>query len=262
MTDRIDLDEMEADETTAEDAPKPGDWFWRGRGDPTSDSKTTTTTSNSESDKTTSGEIDDSATANTSSNSLPRVPRENEDKPVGVPIESGGAGAGDIGNAGSRTNGASTAADTEASDERADTNVHVQSNEPTEDPSTAAPHDGGGDDMTLAFTYEAAKRVVDFRAVVADAAGWADWIGLVGEVPAHIINKFQRNNQIDLDFFNGGGTTPAERLASIDRHSMFFAERMVLVGIGSEDEEIAAAAGWEFVPLAKAAEKADWGLTE
>ncbi|WP_368410790.1 DUF7124 domain-containing protein [Haladaptatus salinisoli] len=253
---------MKADEATAEEAPKPGDWFWREKGDPTDDSKTTTATSNSESDTTTNGETDDSVTANTSSNSLPRVPRENEDKPVGVPVESGGAGAGDISNAGSQTDGSPTAGDTEASNERTDVTAGEQSNELTEDPSTVAPHGGEVDDMTLAFTYEAAQRVVNFRAVVVDAAEWADWIGLVGGVPAHVINKFQRTNQIDLDFFNGGGTTPAERLASIDRHSMFFAERMVLVGIKSEDEEIAAAADWEFVPLAKAAEKADWELTE
>ncbi|WP_227376392.1 DUF7124 domain-containing protein [Haladaptatus halobius] len=273
MTDRIDLDDLDAGETDTENTLKPGDWFWREKGDPIDDSESSTAMSNaettSESDAPTDGASDDSriadadsTTANTGSNSLPRVPRENEDKPVGVPVESGGAGAGATGTAGGQSDGTPTAADTAASDDRVDAGTSEQSNESTETPSTVGPHGGGVDDMTLAFTYEAAKRLADIRTVAADVAGWADWVGLVGEVPAHIINKFQRDKQVDLDFFNGGGTAPAERLANIDRHSMFFAERMVLVGIEGEDEAIAAAADWEFVPLAEAAEKADWEIAE
>lgn len=42
---------------------------------------------------------------------------------------------------------------------------------------------------------------------------------------------------------------------------MFYAERMVLVGL--EDEAwMAEAADWEFVPLAEAAEAAGWSLTD
>ncbi|WP_417344208.1 DUF7124 domain-containing protein [Halalkalicoccus salilacus] len=112
--------------------------------------------------------------------------------------------------------------------------------------------------MTMAFTYEAAKRLTDPGFVFAGAA-WADWVGLVGEVDAHVLNKFQRENGIDADFFNGSGTGPAERLAEITEMSMFFAERMVLVGTADE-EWIAEEAGWEFVPIGTAAEKAGWEL--
>ncbi|WP_231753975.1 hypothetical protein [Natronomonas sp. CBA1123] len=120
----------------------------------------------------------------------------------------------------------------------------------------SGPHGGDADDMTLALTYEAAKRLANPAYVFADAAEWADWLGLVGEVPAHVINRFQREHTIDVDFFSGSGTGPTERLAEIDRHSMFYAERFVLVGV--PEEAGWAPDGWEFLPLEDAAEKAEW----
>lgn len=116
--------------------------------------------------------------------------------------------------------------------------------------------------MTLAFTFDAIRRLDDPAAVLADARQWSDWIGIVGEVEAHVINKFQRDNALDVDFFNGTGTGPAERLGEIGPHSMFFAERMVVVGIPGRDESIAEAADWEFVDLETAAGEADWALRE
>ena len=112
--------------------------------------------------------------------------------------------------------------------------------------------------MTMAVTYEAARRLSDPGFVFASAM-WADWIGIVGEVPSHVINNFQRSNGVDTDFFNGTGTGPAERLAEITELSMFFADRMVV--LGCEDEKwIAEEAGWEFIPIETAAEKAGWEL--
>jgi hypothetical protein len=142
MTDRIDLDDLDAGETDTENTLKPGDWFWREKVDPIDDSESSTAMSNaettSESDAPTDGAYDDSriadansTTANTGSNSLPRVPRENEDKPVGVPVESGGAGAGATGTAGGQSDGTPTAADTAASDDRVDAGTSEQSNEST-----------------------------------------------------------------------------------------------------------------------------------
>ncbi len=94
-----------------------------------------------------------------------------------------------------------------------------------------------------------------------EARGWADWVGIVGDVEAFVINEFQRDHGIDADFVSGAGQEPAERLADIDKHSMVDAERMVLVG-RPDDEPIAERTGWEFIPLADAAEKADWDLAD
>jgi hypothetical protein len=166
---------------------------------------------------------------------VPHVPRENQGSPVGIPKETGGAGAG--------------------SEDESDAGA-------AEAPDSAAsgPHGGGVDDMVTALTYEAGKRLANPAAAVADAKVWSDWIGIVGDVPAHVIGTFQRNNGVDADFFNGTGTGPGERLAEIDEHSMFYSERMVVVGVEGEDEYIAERADWEFVPLADAAAKANWEL--
>ncbi|MFC7177771.1 DUF7124 domain-containing protein [Halosegnis marinus] len=123
---------------------------------------------------------------------------------------------------------------------------------------TSGPHGGDADEMTLAFTYRAAKALADPAAATTDAARWSDWVGIVGDVPTHVLNKFQREHVIDLDFFNGSGTRPTERLAEIGPSSMFYAERMVLVGLA--DEAGMEPEGWEFRPLEEAAEKAGWAL--
>ncbi|MFC7224857.1 hypothetical protein ACFQKF_17280 [Halalkalicoccus sp. GCM10025322] len=227
MTDSIDLDEIEAGAESEEgETPNHGDWFWRGEGDPDAEAE-----ASDDSDVT--GGVEAGSTG--SETTVPHVPRENRNRPVGMPTEQGGAGG--------------TSARQAAEDERNDGGV-------PEDAS--GPHGGGVDEMTMAFTYEAAKRLTDPGFVFAGAA-WADWVGLVGEVDAHVLNKFQRENGIDADFFNGSGTGPAERLAEITEMSMFFAERMVLVGTADE-EWIAEEAGWEFVPIGTAAEKAGWEL--
>ncbi|MFB6096834.1 MAG: hypothetical protein ABEJ74_05555 [Haloferacaceae archaeon] len=165
------------------------------------------------------------------------MPRTDDDRPVGIPKAGGGAGG-------------TTAKDRD--DDRAELSEAEKAG--------GGPHGGGADDMTTAFTLRALRRVEDLKGALRDANGWSDWIGIVGDVDAHVINKFQRDNRIDADFFNGTGTGPGERLAEIDHHSMFYAERMVVVGCADE-AWIAEAADWEFVPLEDAAEGADWDLT-
>jgi len=125
--------------------------------------------------------------------------------------------------------------------------------------SEGGPHGGDADEMTLAFTYRAARALDDPTAAYGDAKQWSDWLGIVGDVPSHALNKFQRRHTIDLDFFNGAGTRPSERLAEIGPSSMFYADRLVLVGL--PDEAGMEPAGWEFRPLPEAAEKAGWGYT-
>jgi hypothetical protein len=231
VTDRIDLDEYgtESDEQTDTDAKNRGDWFWKETDDPT-----TRPAQESAENGTHETSIETSDSTDTA---IPRVPRENDDKPVGIPVKQGGAGG--------------VSVDKQGQDRSATETVTSE---------TSGPHGGGVDDMTLAFTYEAAKRLTEPQRAFADAGRWADWIGIIGYTDAHVLNTFQRRNHLDLDFFNGTGTGPGERLAEIDEHSMFFAERMVVVGSESESKEIAETADWEFVPLSEAAAKAEWKL--
>jgi hypothetical protein len=236
MTDRIDLDEYasESEESDDTNTANRGDWFWKETGDPTIETPATTDENgHSETTTATATETDNPTDTGTT---IPHVPRENEDKPVGIPVEQGGAGGASV-------------------------REHDESMTETAGSVASGPHGGGVDDMTLAFTYEAAKRFSEPQHAFTDAGQWADWVGIVGYTEAHVLNTFQRRNNLDLDFFNGTGTEPGERLAEIDEHSMFFAERMVVVGRDSE-AEIAETGGWEFVPLQEAATKADWELNE
>lgn len=229
MTDKIDLDDIETDDADEPEANH-GDWLWREEGDPDDEPEAPTPTASAE-----SGGTDTDATdmAADEGGPVPRVPRENEDKPAGVPTESGGSGAG-----------------------------ATVSNAPDDaEPMAEGPHGGGVDDMTMALTYNAVTELADPQLVVVSAREWADWVGIVGDVSAPVITKFQREHGIDADFFNGTGTGPAERLAGIGKTSMFYAERLAVVGT-PDDEWIAEEAGWEFVPLETAAEKADWDIEE
>ncbi|WP_336345249.1 DUF7124 domain-containing protein [Halalkalicoccus ordinarius] len=237
MTDSIDLDEIETETDEASEGPDPnrGDWFWRGKGEPEDETPTAGTDADSGPAADSTDDGSGSETPTGPGAATPHVPRENRNRPVGMPTDQGGAGG--------------TSARQAAEDERNDGGVPEEA---------SGPHGGGADEMTMAFTYRAAKRLADPGFVFASAA-WADWVGLVGEADAHVLNKFQRENGIDADFFNGSGTGPAERLAEITEMSMFFAERMVLVGT-AEEEWIAEEAGWEFVPVETAAEKAGWEL--
>ena len=283
MTDRIDLDEMGGESDERPDANH-GDWFWRDEGDPDAepdpgegwlDAAGTGGVDGASAGERSGKTEDDTATRETGDGTgagdaveddpsdgmardrdpVPGVPRSNRDRPVGVPVEGGGAGGG-RGTAGANDAGAGDTADgaEPGSDAAADPATG-------EAGMASGPHGGGADDMTLALTYEAAQRLADPRLAVIEAKSWTDWIGIVGDVPAYEINRFQREHEIDVDFFSGAGQEPAERLADVDEHSMFYAERMALVGLTGE-AGIAERAGWEFVPLATAAEKADWEVTD
>lgn len=276
-TERIDLDELDvAEDNPEQSAPNRGDWLWDdGPGDPAekdqkpeaSSERTSSDLIESDEESTAGPDADgdsgvdenkadpgtDEAERSKTADAIPRVPRENDDKPVGIPAERGGAGAGPGAGDGEAE---PTAAPAESEKADADGD-HPPEPRPM---STADYHDADVDDMTMALTFNAAQKLADPALAIAEARQWADWIGIVGNVPAHQINKFQRDNRIDADFFNGSGTDPGERLASIDHNSMFFAERLAVVGIAKEDEAIAEAADWEFVAFSEAAGKADWEL--
>lgn len=260
MTERIDLDELDAEsEERADDRPNRGDWFWRGEGDPDDSAGARAdepTHTGAEADETSHAGAEANETSSTATDHgggdadrqpMPRVPRETDGAPVGIPVETGGAGAGEVADA-RRAEPSGARGGFESGTDRKG--------------GEAAGHAGEPDGMTLAFTYGAITRVSDPQRVVADASGWTDWLGIVGDVEAHVINKLQRDHAIDVDFFNGSGSGPAERLAGIDERSMFYADRMAVVGREGVDEPIAKRAGWEFVPLKEAAEKAGWTLSD
>jgi len=247
MTDSIDLDEIETEDETEAESGNEGDWLWRDGDDaedappaaPTSDADDGATGEDSGGDDTGSVSASDVA-----GGPAPGVPMAGDD-PVGVP-----GNAGRSGGATDEPEGGSGPAD------------GAERTEATSGAGTAETHDAAEpDDMTMALTYKAAHYVTNPAAVFSDAGGWTDWIGIVGEVSTPVIRKFQRDNRIELDFFGGSESGPEARLEEIDRESMFYADRMVLVGTDG-DEWIAEAADWEFVPIETAAEKAGWELRD
>lgn len=230
MTERIDLDDVEV-ETDEDEEGNDGDWLWRDDGSADIDGDVGGTAASESADAAASPD-DDEPAGDSQGSRIPHVPYESSDSPAGIPKERGGSGS-----------GAGPAEDR------------------AEAPEASGPHGGGVDDMATTYTYEAVQRLVDPRIALAETNEWSDWVGLVGDVPAHAINSFLREHQLDIDFFNGSGDGPAERLAAIGEHSMFYSERMVVVGTDGE-QWIAEDAGWEFVDLADAAESAGWELTD
>ena len=223
MTDSIDLDEI-ATEDDEEPTGNDGDWLWRN--DAEAEPPESPEPSPPEADS-------DGTAAEASGGSAPGVPSTSSD-PVGVP---GNAGA------------PATEDGAPEADQTAEAGAGTAETHGATEP----------DDMTMAITYKAAHYFTDPSFVFSDARAWADWIGIVGDVSTPVIRKFQRDNGIELDFFGGSENGPASRLAEIDEESMFYAERMVLVGTDA-DEPVAEEAGWEFVSVQEAAEKADWEL--
>ena len=222
MTDSIDLDEI-VTEDEEEPTGNDGDWLWRAdsEAEPPEPSPP--------------GSDPDETATETSEGSAPGVPATSSD-PVGVP-----------GNAGAPA----------TEDETPDTGQTAEAGAGTAETHGATEPD----EMTMAITYKAAHYFTDPSFVFTDARAWADWLGIVGDVSTPVIRKFQRDNQIELDFFGGSENGPASRLDEIDEESMFYAKRMVLVGTDA-DEPVAEEAGWEFVSVQEAAEKADWELRD
>jgi len=116
---------------------------------------------------------------------------------------------------------------------------------------------GGSTDMTLAFELAALKRLADPNAVFNDARQWTEYVGVVSEKPTYVVTNFTRKHRVRQDFFSGPRGVE-ESLENILQQ--FDTERHVFVGTSDEDEAVADAAGWEFLPLEAAAEAADWEL--
>ena len=118
---------------------------------------------------------------------------------------------------------------------------------------------GGSSDMTLAFELEALKRLARPEEVFSDARGWTEYVGVISEKPTYVVTNFTRKNRIRQDFFSG----PRGRRESLESvKDQFQTERHVFVGVNADDEALAEEVGWEYLPLERAAEAADWGLAD
>jgi hypothetical protein len=116
---------------------------------------------------------------------------------------------------------------------------------------------GGSTDMTLAFELEALKELADPEAVFSDTRSWSEYVGVISEKPTYVVTNFTRKNRIRQDFFSG----PRGRAESLENVAeQFQTERHVFIGIDDEDESLAEAVDWEYLPLESAAEAAGWEL--
>lgn len=260
MTERIDLDELatESDDSTEQDSPNRGDWFWRGEGTPDDEPDEASTWATYEETEDDDHEesadadrpdaadqsLDEGGSIEQNRKPVPRVPRSDDGMPVGIPVDQGGAGGA------AAANRPEQSADAGGDDGAAGPERRSAGHE-----SEAG---GDADGMTMAITFDAVRRLANPQRAFAEASNWTDWVGIVGDVSSPVIQKFQRDHRVDVDFFNGSGSGPGERLADIGEHSMFYADRMVVVGIEGRDEHIAETADWEFVPFSEAAAKAGW----
>jgi len=117
----------------------------------------------------------------------------------------------------------------------------------------------GSGDMTLAFELAALKSLASPNVVFNDARQWTEYVGVVSDKPTYVVTNFTRKHRVRQDFFSGprGVTESLENVAD-----QFDTERHVFVGTSEADSEIAESTGWEYLPLAQAAEAAGWELAD
>jgi hypothetical protein len=119
--------------------------------------------------------------------------------------------------------------------------------------------DGDRDEeMTLAFELEAFRRFADPNEVVADAGEWSRYVGLVAN-DTDAVASYVRAHDLRQDFELGDRD---KWLALADLRAATDTDRHVFVGLSGDDRRAAEGTGWEFVPVAEAAEKAGWALVE
>lgn len=114
---------------------------------------------------------------------------------------------------------------------------------------------GSSGEMTLAFELAALQSLAEPDAVFQDARRWSAYVGVVSDEPTYVVTNFTRKNRIRQDFFSG----PRGKAESLDSvREQFDTERHVFVGTGEDDAALAEDADWEYLPVADAAEKAEW----
>lgn len=109
-------------------------------------------------------------------------------------------------------------------------------------------------EMTLAFDRGALERLARPADAVADARRWSDRVGVVGDAP---VADSEVVDAVEPDFISGEGGA-AGSLAAVRQR--FPSERHVFVGTADSDRDTVQALGWEYLPVAEAAEKAGWAL--
>jgi len=109
--------------------------------------------------------------------------------------------------------------------------------------------------MTLAFELSALKALADPNAVFNNARQWTEYVGVVSEKPTYVVTNFTRKHRVRQDFFSGPRGVE-ESLENIK--SQFDTDRHVFVGVDTDDEVLADAAGWEFLDVTDAAAAAGW----
>ena len=117
----------------------------------------------------------------------------------------------------------------------------------------------GSGDMTLAFELQALQALAKPGEVFADAQKWSEYVGVVSDEPTYVVTNFTRKRRIRQDFFSG----PKGKKGSLESvKRQFDTERHVFVGTTDEDRALAEETDWEYLPLADAAEAAEWDLAD
>lgn len=114
-------------------------------------------------------------------------------------------------------------------------------------------------EMALAFDLSALRALADPEGAVRDAREWALMVGVVSDTPESTVSAYARERRIRRDFFPGERDA-RESLVYVRR--AFDADRYVYVGTDASHRGAATAAGWEYLPVEEAAEKAGWALAD
>ena len=118
---------------------------------------------------------------------------------------------------------------------------------------------GGEGRMTLAFELSALQSLAQPSTAFANARQWTEYVGVVSDEPTYVLTNYTRKRRIRQDFFSG----PRGKEGTLESvKDQFESDRYVLVGTSEEDEAIAEATGWEYLPIEEAAEAAGWEVGE
>jgi hypothetical protein len=117
----------------------------------------------------------------------------------------------------------------------------------------------GGGTMTLLFSVGAVERLAAPAAAIEDARQWSDYVGVVGndEAATKPVESYVDGLEADPDFVAGAAVGS---LAAVRQR--FRTDRHVVVGTSDADRDVAAALGWEYLPVEAAAAKAEWSLVD
>jgi len=117
----------------------------------------------------------------------------------------------------------------------------------------------GDGTMTLALELSALERLANPETVFDDARRWSKYVGVVSDKPTYVVTNFTRKNRIRQDFFSGP-RGKGESLESVGEQ--FDTDRHVFVGTTDDDAALADEVGWEYLPIADAADAAGWEMGE